>query len=57
VWMFTLIFSLSYLMLGHAVAQWLRHCATNWKVAGLIPDGVIEFFIDIVLPATLWPWG
>jgi hypothetical protein len=29
---------------GHAVAQWLRHCATNWKVAGSIPDGVIENF-------------
>jgi hypothetical protein len=26
---------------GHAVAQWLRHCATNQKVAGSIPDGVI----------------
>jgi hypothetical protein len=25
---------------GDAVAQWLRHCATNWKVAGSIPDGV-----------------
>jgi hypothetical protein len=24
------------------VAQWLRHCATNWKVAGSIPDGVTE---------------
>jgi hypothetical protein len=23
------------------VAQWLRHCATNRKVAGSIPDGVI----------------
>jgi len=21
--------------------SWLRHCATSWKVAGLIPDGVI----------------
>jgi hypothetical protein len=20
--------------------SWLRHCATNWKVAGSIPDGV-----------------
>jgi hypothetical protein len=29
---------------GCAVAQWLRHCATNQKVAGSIPDGVIEFF-------------
>jgi hypothetical protein len=29
---------------GHAVAQWLRHCATNWKVAGTIPYGVITIF-------------
>jgi hypothetical protein len=26
------------------VAQWLRCCATNWKVAGSIPDGVIGIF-------------
>jgi len=26
------------------VVQWLRCCATNWKVAGSIPDGVIEIF-------------
>ena len=25
-------------------AQWLRCCATNQKVAGLIPDGVIGIF-------------
>jgi hypothetical protein len=24
--------------------SWLRHCATNRKVAGLIPDGVIGLF-------------
>ena len=30
-----------------AVAQWLRCCATNRKVAGSIPAGVTEFFIDI----------
>ena len=30
-----------------AVAQWLRCCATNRKVAGSIPAGVIGFFIDI----------
>jgi len=30
-----------------AVAQWLRCCATNRKVAGLIPTGVNGFFIDI----------
>jgi len=35
------------LYLGHpgtAVAQWLRCCATNRKVAGSIPDGVIGIF-------------
>jgi hypothetical protein len=29
---------------GHAAAQWLTHCATNRKVAGLIPDGVTGIF-------------
>jgi hypothetical protein len=29
----------------HAVAQWVMHCATNQKVAGLIPDGVIGIFL------------
>jgi len=32
---------------GTAVAQWLRYCATNRKVAGSIPAGVSGFFIDI----------
>ena len=32
---------------GTAVAQWLRCCATNRKVAGSIPASVIGFFIDI----------
>jgi hypothetical protein len=32
---------------GIAVAQWLRYCATNQKVGGSIPDGVIQFVIDI----------
>ena len=35
------------IILGTAVAQWLRCCATNRKVAGSIPAGVIGFFIDI----------
>jgi hypothetical protein len=39
-----------------AVAQWLRYCATNQKVVGSIPDGVTEFFIDIILLISLWPW-
>jgi hypothetical protein len=30
--------------LGTAVALWLRCCATNQKVAGSIPDGVIGIF-------------
>jgi len=34
---------------------WLRLCATSRKVAGSIPNDVIEFFIDI-LPAGLWAW-
>ena len=29
---------------GTAVTQWLRCCATNRKVAGSIPDGVIRIF-------------
>jgi hypothetical protein len=32
---------------GTAEAQWLRYCATNHNVAGSVPDGVMEFFIDI----------
>jgi hypothetical protein len=32
---------------------WLKHCATCWKVR--IPIASLEFFIDIILLATLWP--
>jgi len=32
---------------GTALAQWLRCCATNRKVAGSIPAGVSGFFNDI----------
>jgi len=35
------------LIRGTAVAQWLRCCATNRKVAGSIPVGVSGFFIDM----------
>ena len=31
--------------MGTAVAQWLRCGATNYKVAGSIPDGAIGFFL------------
>jgi len=30
-----------------AVAQWLRCCATDRKVAGSFPAGVTGFFVDI----------
>ena len=32
---------------GTAVAQWLKCCATNRKVAGSIPASVSGYFIDI----------
>jgi hypothetical protein len=38
--------------MGHAVSQWLKHCAPNREVGGSIPDSVIGIFIDIILP-----WG
>jgi hypothetical protein len=31
-------------IVGTAVAQWVRYCATNRKVAGSIPDGVTGIF-------------
>ena len=34
-------------IVGTAVAQWLRCCATNRKAAGSIPAGVSGFFIYI----------
>ena len=47
-----------YFMWGAAVAQWLRCCATNRKVASLIPAGVIGIFHwHKILPIALWPWG
>ena len=42
---------------GTAVAQWLRCCVTDRKVAGSIPSSVSGFFIDIILPFALCPWG
>jgi hypothetical protein len=36
----------------------LRHYATSRKVAGSIPDEVIEFFLgNLILPAAIWPRG
>ena len=45
-------------LVGTAVAQWLRCCATNRKVAGSIPAGVIGIFRwHKIIPIALWPWG
>jgi len=39
------VYSTSYEMyMGTAVAQWLRYCVTNRKVAGSIPAGVTGIF-------------
>jgi hypothetical protein len=38
------LLELLYYHRGTAVAQWLRCCATNRKVAGSIPDGVNGIF-------------
>jgi hypothetical protein len=36
------------------MAQWLRHCATN-RNRDRLPMVSLEFFVDIILPAALWP--
>jgi len=38
------LYSNHYHLRGIAVAQWLRCCATNRKVAGSIPAGIIGIF-------------
>jgi len=43
---------------GTTLPRWLRCCATNQKVAGLIPAGVTGIFLSHkILPIALWPWG
>ena len=59
---FTVLFNIiSYLLTFTtvtAVAQWLRYCATNRKVAGSIPAGVIGIFHwHKTPPIALWSWG
>jgi hypothetical protein len=40
-----IVYYISYtLVVGTVAAQWLRYCATNQKVTGSIPDGVIGIF-------------
>ena len=37
--------------------SWLRHCATNGRSRVSFPMVSLEFFIDVILLAALWPWG
>jgi hypothetical protein len=37
------IYFSTFIVRGHAKVQWLRHCATNRKVAGSILDGITGF--------------
>jgi len=39
-----MIYDNTSLQQGTTVAQWLRRCATNRKVTGSIPDGVIGIY-------------
>jgi hypothetical protein len=32
-----------------------RHCATSLKVAGSVPDGIMDIFINLILPAAYVP--
>ena len=44
-------------LLGPAVAQWLRCCATDRKDVGSIPVGVIGIFhCHKIFPIALWLW-
>jgi len=35
----------------------LRHCATTARSPVRFLTGSLKFFIDLILPATLWLWG
>ena len=51
-YIYSFVFCCYYLLLPFGGTQWrswLRHWATNPKVA-------VQSFIDIILPAALWPW-
>jgi len=42
---------------GMQWCSWMRHYISRQKTAALIPRGSMRFFFDIILLATLWPWG
>jgi hypothetical protein len=42
---------------GHAVAQLDKAQLQTRRLWNQFPMVSLEFFIDIILPAALWPWG
>jgi len=43
--------------LGKQWCSWVRHYISRQNTSGLIPRWSLRFFSDIILQATLWPWG
>ena len=37
--------------------SWLWHCSQSRKIAGSIHDGIYGILIDLILPASVRPWG
>jgi hypothetical protein len=42
---------------GKQWCSWVRHYISRQNTSGLISRGSLRFFSDIILQATLWPWG
>ena len=56
-WIRRYIWGFPYYSWGTRWRSWMRHCATSRKIAGSIPMVSLELFINIFLPAAIWPRG